>query len=76
MVVSLHICTCSMLGVLVLTGRVLVFAGRFFVLVGGTAKQTDMFRILHATSHLGWVVRWWERFLFASIRTIASDVKL
>ena len=46
----------------------------FLVLPGGVAKQTNMFRVFHATSHLGWVVWLGERLLFASVVTFPRDV--
>lgn len=44
------------------------------VLPGGIAKQTNMFRVFHTTSHLGWVVWWGKWFLFAGVVTFARDV--
>ena len=48
----------------------------FVVLPGGRAKQTNMFRVFHATSHLGWVVRRGERLLLARVVKASSDVEL
>ena len=46
----------------------------FLGLPGGIAKQTNMFRVFHTTSHLGWVVWWGERFLFAGVVAFSRDV--